>query len=429
MERQNRTWLCSVVFLDIVGYTKRSVVKQIEVKQDLSGLISKAVAQVPEQDRILVDTGDGAAVCFLADPVEALFFALGLRETLLSGKHAVPDYQCRIGINLGPVKVINDVTGRKNTLGDGINIAQRVMDFAAPNQILVSRSFYEVVSCLSDEYSALFSYRGVRKDKHVKSYDIYEAGGKSAEPEPDDVPPAGAPRSSAQAPGIAPGAEGAARPESAPAAAGGAATGAAAGGEAGASEAETADAEAEAGPVVPCGDCGDSGDHDGVHWRPEVLDAIQRELAIHIGPLARILIRRAACKTRTVTELRRFLARSINDPQDRDRFLDHTQRMDRAFEGPVEEAGAPPPGGAEGGVPGATSPSGAALPEPLLSGAESARVEKVLAQSLGPVAKVLLRRTLKQAGDREALVRALEEHLKPDERQAFRDEAGLTGGR
>jgi hypothetical protein len=379
MQGQNRTWLCSVAFLDIVGYTKRSVAKQIEVKQDLNTLIGNAVRQVPEQDRILVDTGDGAAVCFLADPVEALFFALGLRDNLLSEQHEGPEYECRIGINLGPVKVINDVTGRRNTLGDGINIAQRVMDFAAPNQILVSRSFYEVVSCLSDEYSALFAYRGVRRDKHVKSYDVYEAGGSGA------------------------GASQSGEAETA----GGSDTGL-----------ETAGA---ALATTPCGDCGDSGDHDGVHWQPELLAALQRDLAAYIGPLAKILIRRAACKTRDIAELRGFLARSIGDAKERESFLARTEGLgsDPEPAGEARSAGeeaSSDPAASRAAKSEGTAPAGKGV---VMSAKHLTRMETLLTGYLGPVAKVVTRRALKKAASRDELLRDLGGHLKPEEREAF----------
>ena len=66
----------------------------------------------------------------------------------------------RIGINLGPVRVVKRHQRARNVIGDGINVAQRVMSFAEPNQILVSRSYYEVVSRLAPEYAQLFQYVG-----------------------------------------------------------------------------------------------------------------------------------------------------------------------------------------------------------------------------------------------------------------------------
>src|SRR5262249_9578734 len=57
-----------------------------------------------------------------------------------------------------------------------------VMGFAAPNEILVSRSYYEVVSCLSDAYATLFQYQGSRTDKHVREHEVYAVGESSQEP-------------------------------------------------------------------------------------------------------------------------------------------------------------------------------------------------------------------------------------------------------
>lgn len=77
---------------------------------------------------------------------------------------------------------MRDINSQLNIIGDGINVAQRVMSFADPGQLLVSRSFFEVVSCLSREYAALFGYVGARTDKHVRAHEVYLVGaGKRAE--------------------------------------------------------------------------------------------------------------------------------------------------------------------------------------------------------------------------------------------------------
>jgi hypothetical protein len=68
---------------------------------------------------------------------------------------------------------VKDLNGQANILGDGINVGQRVMSFADPGQLLVSRSFYEVVSRLSDVYEGLFTHVGERKDKHVRAHEVY----------------------------------------------------------------------------------------------------------------------------------------------------------------------------------------------------------------------------------------------------------------
>ncbi len=169
----NRTFICSVVFLDIVEYSKKPVSEQIVFKERLNGMLTEALANVALNDRIILDTGDGAALSFLGDPEDALFASLALRDELAAPQLAGPQMQMRIGINLGPVKLVKDINGQPNIIGDGINVAQRVMSFALPGQVLVSRSYYEVVSRMSEEYGRLFHFEGSRTDKHVREHEVY----------------------------------------------------------------------------------------------------------------------------------------------------------------------------------------------------------------------------------------------------------------
>ena len=62
LERSNRTWLCPVVFLDIVGYSQTPVSQQMAMKQRLNTFIARAIERVSVPDRLILDTGDGAAV-------------------------------------------------------------------------------------------------------------------------------------------------------------------------------------------------------------------------------------------------------------------------------------------------------------------------------------------------------------------------------
>ncbi len=262
-----RTLICSVVFVDIVDYSKKTVAKQLAIKSWFNELLGQALASTATEDRIILDTGDGAAICFPGDPEEALFTANSLRVSLLERNY--PELAFRIGINLGPVKVVKDINGRPNIIGDGINVAQRVMSFADPNQILVSRSYYEVVSCLSEEYLRLFHYQGVRQDKHVRSHEVYEVfvsapgAQDTAEPARMVEPPA--------------------------------ASAAATAGERAASEFDAA-------------------------W----LSTLAASLAKHIGPIATVLVQKTARKSATREDLVRALADAIPVPERRAEFLDET---------------------------------------------------------------------------------------------------------
>ncbi len=191
MDQSNRTFIGSVVFVDIVGYSKKSVSEQILMKDRFTSLLSDSLKDVPSDQRIILDTGDGAALSFIGDPEDALFVGMNLRDMLRRASPDAPepddestssstDLFLRIGINLGPIKLVRDINGQPNIVGDGINVAQRIMSFARPGQVVVSRSFYDVVSVISDEYAQLFKYEGSRTDKHVREHEIYIVGDSAA---------------------------------------------------------------------------------------------------------------------------------------------------------------------------------------------------------------------------------------------------------
>jgi len=174
LTRMDRTWLCSVVFMDIADYSSQSVELQMKWKQRFNGYLAEAIQDVPESDRVILDTGDGAAICFLGAPEAAMFAALQLcRSFILDEREQQPGLRVRVGINLGPVKLVKDINGALNAIGDGINAGQRIMSFASANQILASQSFFEVVSRLSDDYKPMFQLKGVEKDKHVREHTVY----------------------------------------------------------------------------------------------------------------------------------------------------------------------------------------------------------------------------------------------------------------
>ncbi len=179
-ERANRTFICSVLFLDIAEYSKKPVSEQIQLKDRFNALIAESIRDISPNDRIILDTGDGVAINFLGDPEDALFVAMSLREAFAPKVGAAPRLPTRIGINLGPVRLVRDLNSQPNIIGDGINVAQRVMGFAQAGQILVSRSYYEVVLHISEGYTKLFNYEGSRTDKHVREHEVYSVGYSNA---------------------------------------------------------------------------------------------------------------------------------------------------------------------------------------------------------------------------------------------------------
>lgn len=202
MEESGRTRVCSVLFIDIVDYSRRDVAEQVRLKNMFNLVMTSALGHVEPEERVVVDTGDGAAITFLGDPERALYVGLEVFDN-------VGELPVRMGINLGPVSLMKDLNGLDNVIGDGINVAERVMSFAAQDQLLVSRSFFEVVSLLAPDYAAMFRHEPTRTDKHERAHDLYsvtdavrvgrrvqeaqarlKSQRRSAAPEPRDAGPA-----------------------------------------------------------------------------------------------------------------------------------------------------------------------------------------------------------------------------------------------
>jgi hypothetical protein len=357
-EAGHRTFIATVVFIDIVGYSERSVVQQVDLKTRLNGLVAGVLEHVPVSDRMMLDTGDGAALCFLGDPEDALFAASNLRAGTAA---AGPELALRIGINLGPLRVVKDVNGQPNMLGDGINVAQRVMSFAEPNQILVSRSYYEIVSRLSQEYSRLFQYVGVHRDKHVREHEVYvmTAGGSgNATPAPEEAAAA-----------VAAGPPG----------------------------------RVESTEFVPI--------ESAPRFDPAVLARVEAVLADSLGPLARVLVRKAAKTAPDLRTLCQQLDVALPEAQ-RAQFL---RRVADIAGGPPEPPAAKPPAARP-----AVAPAAPPAPARPLSSAVLEEATDRLAIHIGPVAKLLVKRAAKQASSTRDLYERLATHIDdPRSRERF----------
>lgn len=204
----SRTFIGTVVCLDLVGYSLKPVAQQGAVKAAFNRLLAEAITGIPVEDRIILDTGDGAAITFLGDPESAFQVALTLRERMTAASPV------RIGINLGPVRPSVDMNGHTRLIGDGIHGAERIAAFAEPGQVVVSRSFHDMASRLSHEHAAGFEYVGVRADKTGREHEVYAVKAKGAAPPARSGDPD--PREMTQAMRTAPPFKAAAPPASAP---------------------------------------------------------------------------------------------------------------------------------------------------------------------------------------------------------------------
>lgn len=147
----------------------------------------------------------------------------------------------------------------------------------------------------------------------------------------------------------------------------------------------------------------------GVTWEPEVLKTVEVNLAQHIGPLSRVLVKKAARKTANVAELTELLARFIPEEHERTAFLSHTQQVHPSETRSAAASPAPTPAPASSGV------------QSNIDADTLRSVERALALYVGPMAKILVNKAARQANDLEQLCELLTTELNdPAQRHAFR---------
>ena len=138
-------------------------------------------------------------------------------------------------------------------------------------------------------------------------------------------------------------------------------------------------------------------------WDSAALAEVERDLAQHVGPVARVLVRRAARGLSSLAEVRQAVAGAIPEFEARERFL--------------AKAGAPPTRTAVSKAPThfqateseAKAPSGVPLRDGDVDKAAGA-----LLPSLGPIARVVAKRCAAKSRTREEFVASVLEQLTPN---------------
>ncbi len=135
----------------------------------------------------------------------------------------------------------------------------------------------------------------------------------------------------------------------------------------------------------------------------ERLQLIERQLAAFIGPLARVLVKRAAARTTSVLELYDLLAADLEKDDDRRAFLARrTEVLGKDAKIPVSRPVAANPA--------LDSPAGGAAREEITPAAVD-QAAHFLAAHLGPIANVLARKEAKRAASLRDFYAQLAEHV------------------
>jgi class 3 adenylate cyclase len=155
--------LAAIVFTDIVDYSAHMQENEERTlrltKRDLD-----AIHEICKQceGRVLKNTGDGLLMYF-ESATQAVACAMRAQAHFVAVTKKVPpeeQLQHRIGIHLGDVFVSDD-----DVMGDGVNVAARLLAEAPPGGICVSQTVYDVVK---NRLGVKVTYLGPRELKNIR---------------------------------------------------------------------------------------------------------------------------------------------------------------------------------------------------------------------------------------------------------------------
>lgn len=176
------------VFVDVVGFTaERSVEAQTHIIETLNETVKSAVVgetvDSPSVESVYLPTGDGICVGMFGAGINYdvhITVALSILSRISEHNGELEDtrreemrqFEVRVGLNENVDNLVTDINGERNVAGAGINTAQRVMDLADGQQILVSQTVHEVLSH-RERYMDSFN-RFAASGKHGRSLSVYQ---------------------------------------------------------------------------------------------------------------------------------------------------------------------------------------------------------------------------------------------------------------
>src|SRR5919204_4411145 len=125
-KREIHLEIAHVLFMDIVGYSKRLIDDQRVLLEELNHIVrsTEAFREADAAGKLIkIPTGDGMALVFRDTPEVPVECAIEISRALKDH----PELPLRMGVHSGPVSGVIDVNERANVAGGGINMAQRVM--------------------------------------------------------------------------------------------------------------------------------------------------------------------------------------------------------------------------------------------------------------------------------------------------------------
>jgi serine/threonine-protein kinase len=173
---------------------------------------------------------------------------------------------------------------------------------------------------------------------------------------------------------------------------------------------------------------GHGGSYNIGHWDPAELQRLERVLATHVGPMARVMVRDAARTHHDATSLATAVAHNIPEESKRQKFMEQARGGSKITPvgAPTSTFGSSSFGTStlgSGAAPASHSGTGTALTEDF-----KAQVTQVFTRKMGPIARVMVKRAADAAGgSQERFVHLLLEALPEADRWSVQGEINKLG--
>ncbi|HEY2630397.1 MAG TPA: hypothetical protein VGI57_14800, partial [Usitatibacter sp.] len=139
---------------------------------------------------------------------------------------------------------------------------------------------------------------------------------------------------------------------------------------------------------------------------PEVVAEVERSLTRHVGPLAKLLVKRTQGEAASIEDFFKVLAESIPDADEQQAFM---KKMATVKPKATEAVDTIP-----------EAPKAAPATRSTFNPETLAKAEKQLASYVGPLARVLIKQAAESSGNLKELYTQLASHIDSDEeRRAF----------
>jgi serine/threonine protein kinase len=146
-------------------------------------------------------------------------------------------------------------------------------------------------------------------------------------------------------------------------------------------------------------------------WDPATLHQVELALASFVGPMAKVLVRKAARDAHDINGLKMSLCGQLGSEQDRQRFMAKFDAVTSPGQVKVSGGSKVTAATSRTNVPPATHPSGGTTAGQAITPDTLAHATRVLSSSIGPIASIVVKKSAAKAQTQEQLYLLLGEQV------------------